>query len=93
MKAFTSERVQEAISQLGTDWIVIDEKLIQKSYQFDDFVSSLTFVNKVGEIAEAAQHHPDMHIHYNNVVIELSTHDAGGLTQKDVDVATQIDLL
>ncbi len=60
-----------------------------KTFTFKDFVASLRFVNGVGELAEKAGHHPDIDIRYNRVRLALITHDAGGLTQKDFDLAVQ----
>jgi len=64
---------------------------IRKQYELDAFVSALKFVNKVGRLAEAANHHPDITINYNKVTLLLTTHDAGGLTEKDFNLARQID--
>jgi len=64
---------------------------IQRTYQFKDFVESMAFVNKVADFAEAAQHHPDVLIRYNKVTLTLSTHDAGGITDKDFDLAAKAD--
>jgi 4a-hydroxytetrahydrobiopterin dehydratase len=58
-----------------------------------DFVAALAFVNKVGELAEQAGHHPDIDIRYNKVRLGLVTHDAGGLTAKDFDLAASVDKL
>ncbi len=66
---------------------------IQKIRTFDGFPSAIAFVNQLVEPAETAGHHPDLSISYNKVTISLSTHDAGGLTQKDFDLAAQIDAL
>ena len=93
MSTYTPTQVQEALLQLGTGWSFVDEALIQKTFQFNNFVEALAFVNKVGAIAEEEQHHPDIHIHYNKVIVELSTHDVDGLTQKDFDVANNIDAI
>lgn len=60
---------------------------IQRTYQFDDFVQSMAFVNRVAEAAEAAQHHPDILVRYNKVTLTLSTHDAGGITKRDFELA------
>lgn len=68
-------------------------KTIQTVKKFDGFPSAIAFVNKLVEPAEAAGHHPDLSISYNQVTIALSTHDAGGLTQKDFEMASQIDEL
>jgi 4a-hydroxytetrahydrobiopterin dehydratase len=56
-----------------------------------DFVEAMRFVNAVAEAAEAANHHPDIAISWNKVTLRLSTHDAGGLTQLDIDLAGRID--
>ena len=56
-----------------------------------DFVEAMRFVNAVAEAAEAANHHPDIAISWNKVTLRLSTHDAGGLTQLDLDLAGRID--
>ena len=64
---------------------------IRATYAFDDFAGALRFVNVVGELAESARHHPDIDIRWNRVVLVLSTHSAGGLTDKDVALAQQIE--
>lgn len=64
---------------------------IRALYEFDDFAGSLRFVNVVGELAEAMDHHPDIDIRWNKVTLVLSTHSEGGLTQKDIELAHQID--
>jgi 4a-hydroxytetrahydrobiopterin dehydratase len=67
-------------------WTVVDSKL-QTTRKFKDFVAAIAFVNQLVEPAESAGHHPDIEISYNKVQITLTTHDAGGLTQKDFDLA------
>ena len=64
---------------------------IRRSYRFADFREALAFVNRVGELAERAGHHPDIDIRYAAVTLTLSTHDAGGLTAKDFALARAID--
>lgn len=63
---------------------------IRRTFTFDDFLGSMAFVNRVAEMAEAANHHPDIDIRYSSVTLTLSTHDAGGLTQRDFDLAAQV---
>lgn len=58
--------------------------------KFNDFIQAIEFVNKLVEPSEAIEHHPDIEISYNKVRISLTTHDAGGLTQKDFDLARTI---
>jgi len=64
---------------------------IRRAYRFADFREALAFVNRVGALAEAAGHHPDIDIRYNTVTLALTTHDAGGLTTRDFDLARAID--
>jgi len=66
---------------------------ISKTYRFGDFARSIGFVASVGVLAEKAFHHPDIDIRYNRVTISLTTHDQGGLTQKDTTLAARIDRL
>jgi 4a-hydroxytetrahydrobiopterin dehydratase len=68
-----------------------DGAVITKQFTFADFKAALAFVNKVGEIAETAAHHPDITINYNRVTLTLSTHDAGGLTERDFALAAEIE--
>jgi 4a-hydroxytetrahydrobiopterin dehydratase len=64
---------------------------IQRTYQFADFLASMAFVEKVADYAERVQHHPDILIRYNKVTLSVSTHDAGGITEKDFDLAEAAD--
>lgn len=66
---------------------------ITRTFTFPNFCGSLDFVNRVGELAEAAGHHPDIDIRYNKVKLTLVTHDAGGLTAKDFELAEKISVL
>lgn len=65
--------------------------MIQRTYQFKDFVESMKFVNAVAALAEARQHHPDILVRWNKVTLSLSTHDAGGITEKDFALAGECD--
>lgn len=62
-----------------------------KSHQFAAFLDGIAFVQRVAEAAEAADHHPDIDIRYTKVTCTLSTHSAGGITQKDLDLAAEIE--
>ncbi|MDX2131325.1 MAG: 4a-hydroxytetrahydrobiopterin dehydratase [Planctomycetota bacterium] len=72
------------------EWAEVGEAL-QRTYQFRDFVSAMAFVTKVAAYAEQAQHHPDIMIRYNKVTLTLSTHDSGGVTEKDFAAAKAAD--
>ena len=68
-------------------------KHIKRRFKFQDFKEALAFVNKVGEMAEAEAHHPDIHILYNRVELVLTTHATGGLSENDFILAAKIDEL
>lgn len=64
---------------------------ITKQYRFSDFGHAMQFVNHVAQEAEAVNHHPDIDIRYNKVILTLTTHDSGGLTQNDISLAATSD--
>ncbi len=82
----------EIRSRLGSlpGW-QIEAGELTRTFIHQDFRGALAFVNRVGELAEKAGHHPDMDIRYNKVRLSLVTHDAGGLTAKDFDLAASVD--
>ena len=81
--------VTEQLTKLG-DWRLSDGKL-NLQLVFADFVAAFDFMSKVAVLAETAGHHPEWSNVYNRVEIDLTTHDAGGITMKDFDLAEQID--
>ncbi len=84
----TDAEIQSRVSLLP-GWEVQGSQL-QTNRKFKDFIAAIEFVNKLVEPAESSQHHPDIEISYNKVKISLTTHDAGGLTQNDFDLAQTI---
>jgi 4a-hydroxytetrahydrobiopterin dehydratase len=70
-----------------------DQKMIKRRFEFPNFAESLAFVNRVGELAEAADHHPDITLGWGYAEIALTTHDRGGVTDVDVSLASHIDRL
>lgn len=78
---------------LNDDWHVIDGRRLKKIYKFSNFIQALDFTNRIGKIAEEQNHHPDIHLAYGQVGVELSTHSAGGLTKSDFVLAAKVDEL
>ena len=74
------------------DWEVVDDKL-HRELRFDDFVAAFAFMAGVAIVAEKMNHHPEWSNVYNRVVFDLSTHDAGGITELDFELAERIDRL
>jgi 4a-hydroxytetrahydrobiopterin dehydratase len=91
MPALSTQQAESLLADLP-GW-QIDAGELNRTFKFEDFRAGLRFVNQVGELAEAAGHHPDIDIRYNKVRLALVTHDAGGLTSKDFDLAGKADKL
>jgi 4a-hydroxytetrahydrobiopterin dehydratase len=72
------------------DWMRVGQT-IERTWKFKDFVEALSFINAVGKAAEKMNHHPDIHNSWNRVTLRLTTHDRGGLTNLDCDLAKKID--
>jgi 4a-hydroxytetrahydrobiopterin dehydratase len=85
---------QEIESRLeGADWQREGDEIV-RDWKFKDFAEAITFVNRVAEAAEEANHHPDIFVHgWNNVRLSLTNHAAGGLTDADFKMASQFDAL
>ena len=69
----------------------LEKKHIERLFEFEDFTQAMDFVNSVAEIAEEDDHHPEIDIRYNKVILMMTTHEAGGLTEDDFIVAGAID--
>ncbi len=87
----TDKEIQQKLAELN-GW-TRDGNAIKKSWQFRDFSEAMRFINKVAELAEKHDHHPELFNVYNRVELRFSTHDAGGLTEKDFAIAKAIDEL
>jgi 4a-hydroxytetrahydrobiopterin dehydratase len=91
MAKLTSAQIKKALAS-RPDW-KRSGQTITRTYQFKDFPKAVKFVDRVARLAEKAWHHPDIDIRWNKVTLTLTTHDAGGLTKKDFDLAKQFDLI
>jgi 4a-hydroxytetrahydrobiopterin dehydratase len=88
-----NDEVSEYRKNIRDDWKVEGNKKISKEYSFVNFKHTMDFVNKVADLAEDEGHHPDMHVHFGKVEIELTTHAIGGLSENDFIMAYKIDNL
>lgn len=86
------EAEAEALRAEVPDWTVEGGRLA-RTWRFADFARGLDFVNRVGTLAEHANHHPDVHLAWGRVRVEIWTHAAGGLTRNDFALAARIDRL
>jgi 4a-hydroxytetrahydrobiopterin dehydratase len=79
--------------ELDQGWQVVDEHHLEKEYQFKDFRGALAFTNRVGELAEAQGHHPDICLAWGKVKLTIWTHKINGLTESDFVLAAKADRL
>lgn len=88
----SEQEIAQHLAQLEEGWEVQDD-FINKEYEFENFAEALDFVNQIGALAEEADHHPDIFFGYGYAEIAVTSHDAGGLTQRDFELAAKIDKL
>jgi len=91
MEKLTSSQIKTELASVP-DWKQQGDS-ITRTFQFKDFPGAIKFVNAIAEPAEKDNHHPDIDIRWNKVTLVLSTHDAGGLTEKDFALAKKFDRL
>jgi 4a-hydroxytetrahydrobiopterin dehydratase len=87
------DEIEDLKQHIKPDWQVIDNNRLTKEYLFVNFVHTMDFVNKVARLAEEEGHHPDMHVYYGRLVIDLTTHAIKGLSENDFILAYKIDTL
>jgi 4a-hydroxytetrahydrobiopterin dehydratase len=85
----TDQEIERALTELP-DW-KRDGKALVKAFELGGFKAAMAFANTVAELAERADHHPDINIQYKRVTLTLSSHDAGGVTDRDLRLARQIE--
>jgi 4a-hydroxytetrahydrobiopterin dehydratase len=84
--------INEVLSELNSNWRLSENQdLLSRRFELNTFAEALDLVNKIGEIAEEQGHHPDINLGWGYVEIYLSTHDIGGITDKDIILAKAID--
>ncbi len=92
-KPLKGEKIIPLKQKLAPGWQVIQDEKIQKKFPFENFKRGMAFVQEIAVIAEQENHHPDICIHYTEVLVELSTHAIGGLSENDFIMAAKIDEL
>lgn len=87
----TGTALQRYVLLLGGDWELVDDSRLRKEYKLPDFATALALVNRIGAIAEAENHHPDLHLGWGKVGVEIWTHAIGGLSESDFVLAAKIE--
>ena len=91
-RVLSAEEADATLKAKGSAWRREGATIVKESAH-GDFAGALAYVNRVAELAEAANHHPDVDVRWATVTLRLSTHSAGGLTEKDLALAEKIDAL
>ncbi|QKR00468.1 4a-hydroxytetrahydrobiopterin dehydratase [Metallosphaera tengchongensis] len=89
MAKLSEQEIEAALKRLS-GWKLENGTLV-KEFKFSDFAESVRFLTRVQPVADSLDHHPDVCIYYNRVVVHLTTHDEGGITQLDVKLAEKLD--
>jgi 4a-hydroxytetrahydrobiopterin dehydratase len=87
-----SQKVLANFLKANVGWQV-NQGVLEKKFFFQDFKTAINFINKIALVAEKVNHHPDLQISYNKVVVRLMTHSVNAITIKDIDLAKKIDKL
>ena len=91
--ALEGEELTRLAGELGHDWSVVDEHHLTKTFTFSNFVEALAYVNRVGQMAEEQAHHPDIHLAWGKVGVEIWSHEIDGLTESDFVFAAKAEAL
>ena len=89
MATLSDAEVRDGLADLP-DWRREGDEIV-RDYELESFRAVIAFVGRIADLAEAADHHPDLDIRYNRLHVALTSHDAGGLTQRDLDLARAIE--
>jgi len=92
MKKLSITKIEDSLKRIHSEWVLMNE-VIQRKFVFDDFIEAFSFMTSVAIIAEKQNHHPNWENVYNQVIVNLSTHDADGITEKDFKLAQKMDQL
>lgn len=92
MAVLSDAEIDERVERLGTGWRR-DGDTITRTFKFDDFRGSIDFVNRITPVADGMNHHPDLKVSWNTVIVTLTTHSELGVTENDFALASEIDEL
>jgi len=89
MEKLDQSKIDELLAA-HPDWAQVGDAL-QRTCRFDDFLGAMAFVSQIADLAESLQHHPDIMIRYSKVTLTLTTHDEGGITDRDLEFVQAVD--
>ena len=86
-----ADEISPLKEQIDAGWNIHDNHHLERSFSFENFSEALEFTNRLGAVAEEEGHHPDIHLSWGKVIVELLTHEVGGLTENDFISAAKYD--
>ena len=89
----SAKHAEKLLEELNADWQIVEGHYLRREFRFKDFAIALKFVNRIGEIAESENHHPDIHLAWGRVVVKIWTHAIDALSENDFILAAKIDKL
>jgi 4a-hydroxytetrahydrobiopterin dehydratase len=90
-KPLRGEHLRDLSHQIGDEWRLVNEHHLERDFEFKDFREALNFTNRVGEIAEEQNHHPDIYLTWGKVGMKLWTHNINGLSENDFILAAKVN--
>ncbi len=93
MPKLPREDAQQLLAALGAEWRVVDNHHLEKTFRFKDFKDAIAWVDRLADVAEKEDHHPNIHIDYDKVRLDIWTHKIGGLSENDFILAAKADLI
>lgn len=93
IKPLEAQQLAPYLHQLADGWSIIEARKLEKTFKFKNFIEALDFTNRLGQLAEQQQHHPDIYLSWGQVRVQLWTHKIGGLHENDFILADGIDQL
>lgn len=93
IEKLSNEAVLQNLKSLKLDWELTPNQELRKVFEFKGFYKTMGFVNAIAWIAQKEMHHPDLEVSFNKCVVKYTTHDSGGVTEKDFDCVRQIEAL
>ena len=89
----TPSQYEPLLKELKLEWEIIEGKKIKHEFKFESYLDGLEFAQMVGKLADEEDHHPNIHIYYKRVVIDLTTHNTHGLSENDFIIASKVENL
>ena len=93
MALIEPSKLDTLLAELDVEWALVAGSKLERVYKFADFKQALNYVNKLGDLAEEKNHHPDIVLEYGKVTVVITTHSEGGLTDKDFEFAKAIEAI